>query len=109
MGAIAVASWLPALALYLATILADGDYANDWLTHMPRCVRSAVRVLGRRLADAIEGRPHHGSAWRTLTRMVADVATCGDPTLPSHSPTWLAHAARILAALYDYLQAIGAC
>lgn len=34
------------LIAYLAAILADGDYTNDWLTHLPHIIRPYVLFVG---------------------------------------------------------------
>lgn len=39
-----------ALAYYFAAVLADGDYLNDWMTHLPFVVRPVVEALGMLLA-----------------------------------------------------------
>lgn len=97
---------LSALALYLSAILADGDYANDWLTHLPRAVRPLVRALGHRLALALE---HAPSTRHAVAGMVADVATCGDPALPAHYTRAMLPAWHILTRLYDLLLSLGYC
>lgn len=97
---------LRALALYLAAILDDGDYANDWLTHLPRTLRPLVQRVGHALAASIEQTP---SLLATIGRMVGDVVSCSDPTLPAHwsramLPAWYA-----LTRLYDALASLGVC
>jgi len=74
---------LKALINYLWIVVTDGDWANDWLTHLPMAMRQEVETFGRILA-----------------RMIADVGTCGDPTLKSGEEAfiWLA---KLMAALFD--------
>lgn len=38
------------LVYYFAAVLADGDYLNDWLTHLPTMLRPIVEMLGYVLA-----------------------------------------------------------
>jgi hypothetical protein len=86
------------LVLYLLAVLEDGDYENDWLTHLPLWLRPLVHTLGQALAPIGEGEP---------LRMVHDVVTCGDPTLPDHShflTLW-----HVLTRLYDLLLTAGLC
>ena len=33
--------------MYLLIVLTDGDYLNDWLTHMPADVATYAEVIGR--------------------------------------------------------------
>jgi hypothetical protein len=39
-----------AILLYLFTVMADGDYLNDWLTHVPADLAPYLESLGRALA-----------------------------------------------------------
>lgn len=39
-----------ALFYYVLAILEDGDYLNDWLTHVPFFVRPGVEFIGHWLA-----------------------------------------------------------
>jgi hypothetical protein len=39
-----------AVRLYLAAVVADGDYQNDWLTHLPHAIRPIWRTIGYLLA-----------------------------------------------------------
>lgn len=48
-----VALWLPPLVLYYSAVTDDGDYANDWLTHLPTLIRPAIRGSGILLAWAL--------------------------------------------------------
>lgn len=41
-----------ALVHYFAAVLADGDYLNDWLTHLPMMLRPVVEMLGWLVATA---------------------------------------------------------
>ncbi len=38
------------IAFYLLAILDDGDYLNDWLTHIPECGVGAIQGIGMMLA-----------------------------------------------------------
>lgn len=40
-------------ALYLLAIIADGDYQNDWITHLPLWTWQPVEYLGWALALAL--------------------------------------------------------
>jgi hypothetical protein len=40
---------------YFEAIQEDGDYLNDWLTHMPKNMREAVRQVGKAIAPMLEG------------------------------------------------------
>lgn len=40
----------PAWDNYVAAVLDDGDYLNDWLTHMDPVCRPVVLQVGRRMA-----------------------------------------------------------
>lgn len=39
--------------LYIVEILQDGDYENDWLTHLPAILRPLIWSLGRFLATIL--------------------------------------------------------
>jgi hypothetical protein len=41
---------MTAFLAYLAAVLDDGDYLNDWLTHLPAIVRPVVLALGQLIA-----------------------------------------------------------
>jgi hypothetical protein len=41
---------MTALLLYVAAIAQDGDWQNDWITHLPHVIRPSVLVLGHLLA-----------------------------------------------------------
>jgi hypothetical protein len=41
---------MSALIQYLAAVLDDGDYLNDWLTHLPTVIRPTVQLIGYLLA-----------------------------------------------------------
>jgi len=94
------------LARYFAAILQDGDFANDWLTHLPRAMRQIVRSAGMALATILDSTPY---ATRQAASMVGDLLTCADPTLPSRYYTALLPLARALAKLYDTLLSLGVC
>jgi len=99
-------SLISALARYFAAILQDGDYANDWLTHLPRAMRALVRSTGHAVADALSSAPHGA---RAIGRMVGDVVTCGDPTLPERYSAPMLPVWRLLTRLYDALISMGVC
>jgi len=42
-----------AIASYLLAVLQDGDYLNDWLTHVPQCGQDSLQLLGQMLAIMI--------------------------------------------------------
>lgn len=42
-----------ALIYYFAAIVQDGDYLNDWLTHLPEIVRPLILFLGTLLATLL--------------------------------------------------------
>jgi phage-related minor tail protein len=44
-----------ALTLYFDAIRQDGDWLNDWLTHMPADVANLARQMGKALAPSFEG------------------------------------------------------
>lgn len=44
-----------ALIQYFEAIQEDGDWLNDWLTHMPKQVANVARELGKFLAPDLEG------------------------------------------------------
>jgi len=46
----AIRPTLEAFAQYLTAVFEDGDYLNDWLTHMPEAVQPAVLALGQVVA-----------------------------------------------------------
>lgn len=97
---------LRSLALYLAAILQDGDYANDWLTHLPRAMRPLVQRAGHVLATSLEQTP---SLLAAVARMVGDLISCGDPALPARWTPAMIPAWHALTRLYDLLLSIGAC
>lgn len=41
------------LVRYFAIVITDGDWANDWLTHLPTTIRPAVEIVGQFIAIAI--------------------------------------------------------
>jgi hypothetical protein len=43
------------LTRYLAAVLDDGDYLNDWLTHLPVSMIAAVQTLGELIARIAGG------------------------------------------------------
>lgn len=44
-----------ALTLYFEAIRQDGDWLNDWLTHMPKEVANLAQQMGKALAPSFEG------------------------------------------------------
>jgi hypothetical protein len=40
---------------YFQAIQEDGDWMNDWLTHMPKNIRDMTRKIGKSLAPMLEG------------------------------------------------------
>ena len=43
---------------YIGAVLEDGDYLNDWLTHLPESVQPAAEAFGRFVAAV-------GELWKT--------------------------------------------
>jgi ABC-type transporter Mla subunit MlaD len=41
---------LRSLGSYLGAVAEDGDYLNDWLTHLPEPIQPAVQALGQLVA-----------------------------------------------------------
>jgi hypothetical protein len=82
---------LQALILYLYYTALDGDWANDWLTHMPEGLQPTVQALGQLLAATM------------------GLAACADPTMPANWLPALLPAYQLLARLYDALLAVGVC
>ena len=41
---------LNAISQYVAAVLVDGDYLNDFLTHIPECGAGTVQAVGMILA-----------------------------------------------------------
>lgn len=39
---------------YITFVIEDGDWLNDWLTHIPETVRLYVRIVGYILAKLLE-------------------------------------------------------
>ena len=46
----AVADGVRSLGSYLRAVAEDGDYLNDWLTHLPEPIQPAVQALGQLVA-----------------------------------------------------------
>lgn len=44
---------LDAVEQYIIAVFADGDWANDFLTHLPECGRPLIEIAGHALAIAI--------------------------------------------------------
>ena len=45
---------MEALARYVAAVVEDGDYVNDWLTHMPAWLQGYVMPAGYWLSRLVE-------------------------------------------------------
>ena len=46
-----IAAAIPPLIAYFQAVLEDGDYLNDWLTHLPGPIQIAVAAIGRIIAE----------------------------------------------------------
>ncbi len=46
---------ISSLARYLAFVLVDGDYLNDWITHLPEIYQPIVQGIGQVIAVIIHG------------------------------------------------------
>lgn len=46
---------LQSLGLYMMAVVEDGDYMNDWLTHLPESVQGPVMAIGQLTAEIQEG------------------------------------------------------
>lgn len=44
---------MSALARYLLVVVTDGDWMNDWLTHLPESTIAATQTAGWLLAIAL--------------------------------------------------------
>ena len=44
---------LDAVANFLVIVFEDGDYLNDFLTHVPECGQPLIQLVGQLLATAI--------------------------------------------------------
>ncbi len=42
---------LQSFSLYIGAVLEDGDYLNDWLTHLPTAIQPAVEKFGEMVAE----------------------------------------------------------
>jgi len=42
---------LESFSLYIGAVLEDGDYLNDWLTHLPTAIQPAVEKFGEMVAE----------------------------------------------------------
>jgi TP901 family phage tail tape measure protein len=49
------AEGLQSLGLYMMAVVEDGDYMNDWLTHMPESMQGPVMAIGKLTAEIQEG------------------------------------------------------
>ena len=38
---------------YITVVMQDGDYLNDWLTHMPSELATAIVIVGQYLAEGL--------------------------------------------------------
>lgn len=59
---------LQAFGSYLAAVAQDGDYLNDWLTHLPEPIQPAVQALGQ-LVAAVGGLAQGGD----FGQFIADI------------------------------------
>lgn len=41
------------LLRYLAIVITDGDWLNDWLTHLPADIAPAVQTVGQFIASQL--------------------------------------------------------
>jgi hypothetical protein len=41
------------LILYFAAIMIDGDWMNDWITHLPAMIRPVIMQIGQILAFVV--------------------------------------------------------
>jgi len=62
-----------ALILYFAAVLEDGDYENDWLTHLPEAVRTPVWLLGQFVAGADVTVYGHEVSWFWFAQLLSFV------------------------------------
>jgi hypothetical protein len=60
-----------ALLLYFQAILEDGDYENDWLTHLPEAMRTPVWLFGQFVAGADVTVRGHEVEWFWLARLLS--------------------------------------
>lgn len=97
---------LRTLALYFAAVLQDGDYENDWRTHLPHTIRAIVEHIGWVLAEHIGQYPALHSA---VPRMLGDVLSCGDPALPAQWTPAMVPVWHALTRIYDALISVGVC
>lgn len=62
-----------ALVQYFEAIQEDGDWLNDWLTHMPKQVADAAKQMGKLMAPQLEGtkniRDPRDTAWSKATNL----------------------------------------
>ncbi|MED1305612.1 hypothetical protein P4U65_35145, partial [Bacillus pacificus] len=65
------------LQKYFAAIFEDGDYLNDWITHLPVDMRDALKAVGKELEgyDVNSGM----SADNPVARYIRSVLESGDP------------------------------
>ena len=76
---------LAAFSQYLIAVFEDGDYLNDWLTHMPEAVQPAVLALGQVVAWLRDA-----SIWLVAALPVAltTLQTAWGATWPAMQATW---------------------
>lgn len=117
---------LQALGLYMMAVVEDGDYMNDWLTHLPESVQGPVMAVGQLTAEIQEG---FGvivpqviaavqTAWQALMDLLAPAlgrlqeafGTMGTQVagLAPHFEGLLAAVANMWEAVQPVLQAFGA-
>jgi TP901 family phage tail tape measure protein len=63
-----VGETLTALGQYFLAVVEDGDYLNDWLTHLPEVMQEPTAAIGQFVAEA-------GAAWQRLTEAFASGQT----------------------------------
>jgi hypothetical protein len=52
-AALRTAESLDAVEAYIVAVFQDGDFMNDWLTHIPACGQGVLQIAGQFLAMAI--------------------------------------------------------
>jgi len=65
------------LRKYFQAIREDGDWMNDWITHLPKNIRDAVRTVGQIVAPWLEGGGNPPWIRQTLPEVYQGQATSG--------------------------------
>lgn len=73
---------------YFTAVVDDGDYLNDWLTHLPEAIRPVVQALGWMTATAMMLRDRWLVAWSAIQERVAAAWAAVQPHLAAMR-TWL--------------------